>query len=157
MHTLEKVLIYVFHYAIHLHCAVAPRGQTPCSRHRLCAERSPQNATAGYPGRGGKRVGGKGSKTDFPESATPSEVSMKLHSCGAHNRSRAGFGAPTPPDMTLTSRAMASSPFPLAGSLAAILLPLHVPILGSGRHQASSRALPSPSWGESAKMTSRTG
>lgn len=107
--------------------------------------------------RGGRRVGGKGSKTDFPESATPSEVSMKLHSCGAHNRSRAGFGAPTPPDMTLTPRAMASSPSPLAGSLAAILLPLCVPILGSGRHQASSRALPSPSWGESAKMTSRTG
>lgn len=106
---------------------------------------------------GGRRVGGKGSKTDLPESATPSEVSMKLQSCGAHNRSRAGFGAPTPPDMTLTPRAMASSPFPLAGSLAAILLPLCVPILGSERHQASSRALPSPSWGESAKMTSRTG
>lgn len=40
----------------------------------------------------GRRMGRKGSKTELPELATPSEVSMKLHSRGAHNGLRAGFG-----------------------------------------------------------------
>lgn len=42
---------------------------------------------------GWRRMGRQHSKTEIPELATLSEASMKLPSCGAHSRSRAGFGA----------------------------------------------------------------
>lgn len=110
IHISGKVLIYVFHYAIHLHFSVA----TPCSRYRHCAERSPQNAMAGHPGRLGKKDRQKTQQNRAPwaghsvhETALPWGC-RGLHWCCAH--------ALAPPDMTLPPRAMAPSPFSLAAS-----------------------------------------
>lgn len=94
-----------------------------------------QDILAGW----GTRMGRKGSKAELPELATLSVVSMKLPSCAAAKVwVWCCSHALTLPDMILTSRAMASSPFSLTRSLAAILLPMHIPIMGSGKHWLSA-------------------
>lgn len=103
-------------YAIPLHYSVATPAAGAGTVLRGLHKMPWQGILAGW----GRRISRKRSKTEIPELATLSEVSMKLPSCGAVK----GWiwwcpHALTPPDVTLTPRAMAPSPFSLAASLAA--------------------------------------